>query len=169
MGLPLHSPRVRAEVKTNEVPIRERVSPRATFTSASALSFCSSPGRLFSFSSSPFASHSLSRCCPRPLFCWHNRLQHTPTVSHTHTHWLMGTEGCNWSKSRMCLCYLDDFAAQDNRTSLHFNVVFLLFFISSFISFSSVLSVPSFRGDPFVSFVIQMKSHRRRLKNCSRS
>lgn len=66
----------------------------------------------------------------------------------------MGTEGCNWSKSRICLCvYLDNGTVQNSTTSLHFNVVFLSF-LCSFI-FLLVHSLQSFEK-PFCFFVIQM-------------
>lgn len=85
-GLLQHSPWVKGKVKTNELPIRESLSERDVYFCLSSLFLLVTQSALLSslfFSSPLFASHSLSRCCPRRLFCWHNRLKHTHSPYHT--------------------------------------------------------------------------------------
>lgn len=68
----------------------------------------------------------------------------------------------------MCVCYLDDGAAQNNRTSLHFNVVFLLFFICGFISLRRCFQCRALEES--LLFLLWFKwSHIADVKNCSRS
>jgi len=97
------------------------------------------------FSSSLFASHSLPHCCPRRLFCWHNRRKFKLGVSQTHKKSEHGNRGVELVKSRMCLWdYLDN-TVQNSKLLFNF-CCFLLF----------VCSVQRFEK-AFCFFVIQMK------------
>ena len=108
VGLPLHSPRVKAEVKTNEVPIRASLCEGDVYFCLSSL-FLLFAGRLFSFSSSLFASHSLSRLLPpsTPLLAQQART-HTDCITHTHTHTLVHGNRGVWlvRKSHVCVIWM---------------------------------------------------------------
>lgn len=102
---------------------------KETFTSARILSFCSSPGRFV-----------FSVCLPQfvpllppstPLLAQQAK---THTQCNTHSQQtdkigdsVMRTEGCDWSKVASVCVLLWITARYRNKTSLHFNVVFLLF------------------------------------------
>lgn len=130
---------------------------KGTFASARILSFCSSPSRFF-------FSVCLPVLPPSSFLLAQQAKTHTHCIAHKKKgDSVMRTEGCNWSKSRICLCaYLENNTVQNNKTSLHFNVVFLSF-LCSFIFSCWCIHYQALRN-PFCFFVIQMKSHHRSKK-----
>lgn len=145
MGSLLHSPWVKDKVKTNELPIRGSLSERDVYFCLNSL-FLLFTQSAFLFFFSVCLPQFVPLLPPSTSLLAQQAQTHTHCITHTHREKggsVMGTEGCNWSKSRLRLCaYLDNNAVQNNRTSLHFNVVFLSFCAA--LSFLLVHSVQSF-------------------------